>query len=369
MSFKNFRHKWIFGVLLAAVLLVLCFYDLDFGLLWKTIKQVRFTYIFIALFLGMVKVFVLSLRWKIIIDQRKVISISRIYSLFAVSQLMNISLPALTGQAARVVFLNKTENLPKTFGATTVLVEATFDGLCLILMLLISSFFIVFPSWMTRNSLILGIIMAGLISVYILILANQRGLRYYGKKKLRRRFPRFYRRIEGVSRSFTQGLSALTSFKHTLLVFAYSVLMWACNIIIVMLLIAAFREAFGLQVPYWMAMVFVAVTTFFTVIPITPGNLGTFQWIVIGIIKQTYGVIPKEVAVGFSIIFHFMNLLPIWITGLFFLFKDHFGIGVKEISKESLEEDIKREKEEAQLGSAVEVENESAPDFKTHHKD
>jgi hypothetical protein len=118
-----------------------------------------------------------------------------------------------------------------------------------------------------------------------------------------------------------------------------------------------------------MAMVFVAVTTFFTIVPITPGNLGTFQWIVIGIIKQTYGTIPKEVAVGFSIIFHFMNLLPIWITGLFFLFKDHFGIGVKEIGKQSLKTRFQNHHDDNLHADESEISDETAPDFQTRQKD
>jgi uncharacterized protein (TIRG00374 family) len=287
----------------------------------------------------MLKVFFAAMRWKMLIDKRKIISVSRIYSVYAFGQLVNISLPALTGQAARVVILNKTENLPKTFGATTVLMEATFDGVCLILLLAISSFFFTFPGWIARYVFIVGLVLLGLIIAYILILINRRGLTYFGKKRIRRKFPRFYKKLEKLARSFSSGIESLTSFRHIAIVFMYSCLMWICSVGLVIFLIGAFDEAFGLQVPYWMAMILVAITAFFTTVPITPGNVGTFQWIVIGILKQVFGGdVSKEVAVGFSIILHFLNLLPVWVTGLFFLFRDHFG--VREIRKESLEEEF-----------------------------
>jgi len=52
---------------------------------------------------------------------------------------------------------------------------------------------------------------------------------------------------------------------------------------------------------------------------------------------------PKEVAVGFSIILHFLNLAPVWACGLFFLFIDHFG--VSEIRKESMSSEFPEENE------------------------
>jgi len=338
MAGIRFRHKWIFGVLIALVLLVLCFYDLDFAHLWQIVKKIRFLYLFPALVLGLFKVFVAAMRWKMLIDRCKQIPVRRIISVYAVGQLVNISLPALTGQAARVLILNRAERLPKTFGATTVLMEATLDGICLIAMLVISSFFVRFPGWLTRSAFILGLVILGLIMAYILILINRRGLTYFGKTKIRKRFPRFYKRLERLAKSFTEGLGALTSFRHLVTVLLYSALMWACSVGVVMLLIAAFSEAFALNVPLWMAMVFVAITAFFTTIPITPGNVGTFQWIVIATFKQIYDQMPKETAVGFSIILHFLNLLPIWICGLFFLFRDHFG--VSDIRRESLAADF-----------------------------
>jgi len=283
----------------------------------------------------MLKVFFTSLRWKMIIDQRKKISVRRIFSVYSVGQLVNISLPALTGQAARVIILNKAEKLPKTFCATTILLEATFDGICLILMLLISSFFFRFPDWMSRYVFMFAVVLLGLITAYALIIFNRRGLTYFGKKKLRKRFPKLYKRISNLANSFNSALNTLTSFKHVLIILGFSILMWTCSIGIVISLISAFDVAFGLDVPLWMAMIFVAITAFFTTVPITPGNVGTFQWIVIGTLKQVYGGdMPKEVAVGFSIILHFLNLLPVWVCGLLFLFLDHFG--VSEIRKESM---------------------------------
>jgi uncharacterized protein (TIRG00374 family) len=335
----RFRHKWVFGVLIALVLLALCFYDLNFALLWETLRKIRYTYLIPAVILGLLKVFFASMRWKMLIDKKKNIKLRRIYSVYSVGQLVNVSLPALTGQAARVIILNRAENLRKAFGATTILMEATFDGICVILLLLIASFFFRFPDWIARYVFTLGVVLLGLIIAYTLILINRRGLTYFGKKKIRRRFPKFYKKIEKLAQSFTSGIGSLTSFRHIVTVFMYSGLMWACSVGVVASLIHAFDQAFGLDMPFYMSMVLVAVTAFLTTIPITPGNVGTFQWIVIGLLKQIYGgELSKEVLVGFSIIYHFLNMAPVWVTGLFFLFRDHFG--VSEIRKESMEEEF-----------------------------
>lgn len=352
----RFRHKWIFGVLIALVLLVLCFYDLNFSLLWETLRKIRYTYLIPAVFLGFMKVFFASMRWKMLIDKQKNIKVRRIYSVYSVGQLVNVSLPALTGQAARVIILNRAEKLPKTFGATTILMEATFDGICVILLLLIASFFFRFPDYIARYVFTLGVILLGLIISYILILINRRGLTYFGKKKIRRRFPRLYKKLEKLAQSFTSGIGSLTSFRHIVTIFMYSGLMWTCSVGVVASLIHAFDQAFGLNVPFYMSMVLVATTAFLTTIPITPGNVGTFQWIVIGLLKQIYGgELSKEVVVGFSIIYHLLNMAPVWITGLFFLFRDHFG--VSEIRKESMEEEFPESN-----GDVDRIESENLPE-------
>jgi hypothetical protein len=52
--------------------------------------------------------------------------------------------------------------------------------------------------------------------------------------------------------------------------------------------------------------------------PITPGNIGTFQWAVIGAFKLFD--VPKSGAVPFSLVMQFMDVAPVFIVGILFLF-------------------------------------------------
>jgi uncharacterized membrane protein YbhN (UPF0104 family) len=69
--------------------------------------------------------------------------------------------------------------------------------------------------------------------------------------------------------------------------------------------------------------------------PITPGNLGTFQIACVFSMTTLFNV-PKESAVSFSIVLHLLDLVPIFIGGLLFLYLDHMRF--TELREEALGE-------------------------------
>jgi len=328
---RVWKYKRAWGIVVAAILLYLSFHDLDRQQISEILSRADFWMLIPAAFFAFAINLFKALRWRIIMDPVKTISVRQIISIFSVSQMVNVSLPALTGQAARVLLLSKRAGLPKTYCATTVVLEVLFDGISLVILMLASSTVIVFPGWLSRSGLLAGATMVVLLTLLLLVVHNRRKLRVYGRRRLKVRHPRLFEKIRHVSGSFADALHMLKSTRHTLITAVYSVCLWASHAIVILFLF----KALGMTVPVWGAFVVLAVNSVLLMFPITPGNLGTFQWACVVSLTQLFNYSKSE-AVSFSIVLQMMDLVPVFIAGLLFLYLDHMRYS--EIRDEALQE-------------------------------
>jgi uncharacterized protein (TIRG00374 family) len=324
------KYKRVWGIVIAAILLFLSFHDLDRDVISEILSEANYWLLIPAAIAAFAINAFKALRWRVIMDPVKQISIREMFSIFSVGQMVNVSLPALTGQAARVLLAAKRADLAKTYCATTVVLEVLFDGFSLLILLAASSTIVVFPGWLANSGLLAGAVLVVLLTLLLLIVHNRRKIRVFGRRKLRVRYPRFFEKTRHVSRSFADALDMLKSPRHTLLTAIFSLSVWAAHALVIVFLI----EALGITVPLVAAIVILAVNSLLLMFPITPGNLGTFQVACIFSMTTLFNV-PKENAVSFSILLHIMDLVPIFIAGLVFLYLDH--IRFTELREEALE--------------------------------
>ena len=110
----------------------------------------------------------------------------------------------------------------------------------------------------------------------------------------------------------------------------YSLLLWVSHALVMVFTIMMF----GIDMPIWGALVILVVNSVLLMFPITPGNLGTFQWACIA--SMALFNVDKSSALSFSIILHMMDMIPVFMAGLIFLYLDHLRFS--ELREESLKE-------------------------------
>jgi len=152
-----------------------------------------------------------------------------------------------------------------------------------------------------------------MVLTLILLMRYERGLAYFGKKTIRRRFPRLYKKLEKWTGSMSHGIASMRSRRGILTIGFYSLLVWLFHIGICIMLI----RAFGLKAPFWAGAVVVMINSFLLLIPVSPGNLGSFQITVIGALSL-FDVSHAEAA-AFSIVLHFMDYAPVFAIGFIML--------------------------------------------------
>jgi len=123
-------------------------------------------------------------------------------------------------------------------------------------------------------------------------------------------------------RSFTQGIQTLRSSQRIATAMALSFLVWLTHIVVIYCLI----RSFGYDLPLGAAATVMIVNTLALMVPITPGNAGTFE-VAVSTSLAAFSI-PRSDAVLIALSLHLVDLLPLIA----------FGAGILRSEKESIKE-------------------------------
>jgi hypothetical protein len=303
------RSKRLWGLVAAFGFLVYSFWGTDPRAIWQTFLKIKPIYL-LPVMVGVIGMpLARAFRLKYILDPQRKVTGVRLFAIYSVGQLLNIVLPALTGQVGRVILFSRTLGVTKTTAFTMVILELLFDGLTLMMLIFGASFLVVLPPVLLRSEIAILVACALLFGFFYFVLHRHKSQKHHLLWLRRRVPPRIVREWDNIKVSFLAGLDMLTSTRHLIVVSFFSIASWLAHALVVLSLL----HTFGFQFPLWVAMVILIVNTLAIMIPLTPGNIGTFQ--VACIIGLGFFGIPKDEALGFSIFLHLFEVGPVFLLG------------------------------------------------------
>ncbi len=340
MDNKHFwksRKFWL-GILISAVFLYLAFRGIDYSSLWLQLKKANYWYLvplFGLTFLGYV---FRAVRWSYLIAPVKAVAFLPLLSVTIIGFMANNVLPARAGEFIRAYLLGKKEQISKSASFATIVVERLFDGLTVLVILVLILLFGASPPEIAEteeNLRMGGYGVAGFYVVMVGFLFLLRNYTHTGTRILNGLlflFPDGIKnRINAILLSFVEGLDVIGQGRSLLTVSFYSGFLWILSAMTVYL----GARAFGFSLP-WQASFFVLVIQAFAVtLPSAPGFIGTYHY------WSTWALMlyhmPREQALGISFLIHFSFYLPSIVFGIFFIWRDH-------ISFEDVEKAVEEEK-------------------------
>jgi uncharacterized protein (TIRG00374 family) len=295
-------------------------YDLNLTQVGIIIRRLRYFWLALALPVVVGVMWIRSARWRILLDPMKAIGARRMFSIYTVGQLANLLFPALTGQAVRVLILNRTEGVTKSGAVSTMMLETVLDGLSLILFMMGASAMLVLPDWLQHGERWAAIAVLSVFALFVFAVQFRYEIAA-AVERLETRLPEpAYRRVHRVWTNFAEGLSALRSVKHLTLAFFCSVISWVGNLSVIALLL----YAFDFTLPPGAALVLMIGNTLLLLIPITPANVGTYQ--VACVLGLSLFGIPKTDAVSFGLVLQATTFLPIATLGAILYVRQFWGL-------------------------------------------
>ncbi len=320
------KKKQFWGSIVAFAILAYVIRDISLQDVTNLIDRVDYQFVALALASQFVVIMTKAFRWKTIVEKAKRLSYIRVVPLFSAGQVINILLPALTGQAGRILLFARKADLSKTFVLSTVVIEVLFDSISLLICIgLLSTATIVFPRQYEHISYILTAATLVLFMLLYLILIFDRKFEDFYRRRFRDKWPSIYVGIRRFHRSFTKGISLLKSSKYLVSTLGASLLSWLFHAAVIYFLFLSF----GFKLPLISAVVIMVINTVALMVPITPGNAGTFELAVAAPLLAFN--IGRTDAVMFALALHIVDFLPIMLMGSLFIHTERLSL--KEIGQ------------------------------------
>lgn len=305
------KRKRFWATVLALVLLVWCVHDLDLQQVGHIVARLRYGFLIWAMLVVVGVLFIRSVRWRILVNPMKAVGGMRMFSIYSLGQLGNLLFPAGTGTALRVLILHKSEGVSKTGGASTVMLETLLDGLSLLVFLAGASAVLVLPDWLQRGQIYGAVVITLIFAILVASVALRERLGRKVEKMRAHLSERWHSRLYHLWTHFQEGVSAMRSLRHLSLALVASFASWLGQLAVISLLL----YAFGLALPAGAALVLMVMNTLLLVIPVTPGNVGTYQ--VATVVGLSLFGVEKTDAVSYGIVLQATTYVPIACVGLY----------------------------------------------------
>jgi hypothetical protein len=159
MFIGKIREEWI-GPIIGVVFLILAFRNFSFNEFIYSLKDFNFYYpppprILCILFLSYI---IRSIRWRIILDNVKRISIFNSFSVILIGQMGNNLLPARLGKIIRAYIIGSRKNIS--------------ESASLIILISVVSYFLPFPLW-AKEMILLSTMLFGATLIFLTICTHK----------------------------------------------------------------------------------------------------------------------------------------------------------------------------------------------------
>jgi len=260
-----------------------------------------------------------SMRWRLLLPEHH-IKTSTLFRALIVGFTVNNLLPIRMGEVARAYLLSSWCRVP--YGATvaSLVVERILDGLSLAALLILALMLVPAPSYLIVIGALVGAVFC--CGALVLGLASWRAsviprLAAFVARPLPARIGALVVRL---ATSFARALSLVRGRNRLLSLVGLSLLAWTMELSLFFVLM----PGFGITPSLPLAFLVGSAANFATLIPSSPGYVGTFDGALIGVLRDTAGIASAP-ATAYAIVVHATLFLPVVVLGALLLWRAHMS--------------------------------------------
>ncbi|MBI2935277.1 MAG: flippase-like domain-containing protein [Chloroflexi bacterium] len=332
------RRFWL-GLALSLLFIGLFLYRADPGRMGLALTEANYWYVIPGVFCYLGAMWWRTVRWQIILSPVGHLRVSRLWPVMIVGYAANNLLPVRLGELVRAYYLSSREGVSKTTAVATILMERTFDGIALLLIVGVVSLFLpvatLFQGLGDQARINWMVLTLGLSLPFFIVTI---GLFMIGA---------FPKKVEGLLRTtvfrlipprarpqawelllrFLTGLSVMRNPSRVIAMLVLSLPIWLFEAAVYFLIAVGFgfQDSFaswGLMTG--VMILSVATSNLGTAIPSTGGGVGPFEFFV----QATLVIFGIGVASAsaYAIVLHFILLAPNTLLGLVYLGADNLSL-------------------------------------------
>jgi glycosyltransferase 2 family protein len=289
----------------------------DFGLIAESLRGASYIWLVPALIAYFAGVGVRSLRWAYLLRPIQHIDPRRLFPVVAIGYMGNNVLPLRAGEVVRSYALSARFRIRKTGALATIAVERIFDGLTMVLFMMIASLSIALTTDL-RNLFMIATGLFIVLSLMLFLMVFAPGIRIRLVAIAVGVLPtRFGARVERMAGSFVEGLGILRRRQDLIVVAFASVLAWSLEASMYYFI----AEGFDLGLSPGAILMVTAVANLATLIPSSPGYVGPFEAGVMLVLAGALSI-QREAALSYAVVVHAALYFPITLVGFYFWWRE-----------------------------------------------
>jgi glycosyltransferase 2 family protein len=308
---KHRRWQLVAGLVISAIFLWLALGHLDLSLVWREVVEANYWWLLPALLAYFVTVGLRSVRWEMLLRPVQPVAARRLFGIQVLGYLGNNIYPFRIGELLRVYLLRRRENVSFSTGLATLVVERLFDGLAVLLLLLMALPLAPLPGELRPLVFFTGL-MFGLALVVFLLLAIAPGR----VLALWLSLPvpvRWQEPVTARLSRFIAGFSSMQSGWGLGRLLSFSLVIWLIETAKYWLVM----QAFPFVVSFAVLLLTNGVINLATILPSAPGFVGTFD--LPGIFMLRFFDVPETVATAYILVLHAVLWLPSTLFGFAYM--------------------------------------------------
>ncbi len=317
------RWQFWLGLVISVFLLWLALRGLKLNEVASYLRTGNYWWLIPGVVVYFLAVGVRTWRWDYLLRPLKRVPLKRLFPIVVIGYMGNNILPWRIGELLRAYVLKRDEQVRISSSLATVIVERIFDGLVMLLFVFVGLPTAPFLSDALRATVIVGsVVFFGALIVFLFLAARPDSAARLYNPVIDHLVPeRFREKLRGFLERFIVGLAALRDFRHIVMIFFTSIVIWLLETVKYWLVM----HAFNFEVSFFTLILMNGVVNLATTLPAAPGYVGTFDTPGIAVLVA-FGVIAEQ-ATAYTLVLHAALWLPITLLGFYYMIREglHWG--------------------------------------------
>jgi uncharacterized protein (TIRG00374 family) len=305
------------------VLLVLFFRNQDASQIWSGLLEVQPLWIVPGIAVYFLGIWLRAVRWRLLMRPFADVPSKRLADVILIGFTVNNILPLRLGELVRTFVLRRSHGVPIPATLATILIERVLDmvALCGLMTLVFAFERDRICGWIELASYFCAAVTAGGAAGMALLLLIPRRWLDALLGFATRLATRLHRRLGEVVASCVDGVRALEDTRSLLGVVSISIVCWLAELGTYIFMMFAV----GFSTSWWAMMAGMVVANLATVLPSSPGYVGTFDVLLQRLLTDTFAV-PEATAAVFTLLAHAILFIPVVLAGLVLLSREDLSI-------------------------------------------
>lgn len=307
--------KWVLRILgLCLFVLIIVFLNIDIGGIFRIIASSNIVYIILALSLLIPMYIIKAWKWQGLIRMQGTdYPLRQSIAVYWIGLFIGILTPGRLGDFIKIFYLKRDKNLSLGRSFSTVFLDRLSDVILLLCVALFGMYF--FAYFFEKQLIVLSLITIAVVFAAVFLFSRKGIIRRLVHKLCDISIPRKYRKL--VKNGFADIYRSIKSMGIRDFAFMTLLTLFYWSIFFVQMHLLAL--ALNIDISLFYSTICVSISTIFTMLPVSISGIGTRDAVFI-LIFSVLGL-PREAAIGFSLMILFIYVFTGFIGMLFWLKK------------------------------------------------